>query len=228
MNLTDKATPINPIVHHLVVQSTQATPAQIQTIANHVATAPFATDLLEVDETLWGSFWQGDVIGRGYQLPAGELGLLRAIRLDKQWPEDTPVAQFLADLHQAVQHPQVGMWTLPVAGEPCVVFASVLGVEDSVEDNQTQDLLTVAWYCATTGKLHAGYRTTAGLLHFQQGMEQRAPGFVHRLKPATIRQPSWLTQTIGPEVNREKQSLTARLDAETLRIRLAGLTGTKG
>lgn len=216
MNPTDKATQINSIVHYLVVQSTQATPAQMQAIANHAAAAPFATDLLEVDTPLWGSFWQGDVIAPGYQLPVAELALLRATRLDAYWPEDTSMAQFLADLHQAVQHPRTGIWTLAVAGEPCLVFAA--GEQGAGAGGR--GLVTVVWYCATTGKLHAGYRTTAHL-HFEQAVTQRAPGFTYGLQPAVSREQSWLAQTIEQDLDKEKQSLTARLDAEILSIRLA-------
>jgi hypothetical protein len=119
---------INSIIRQLVQQGQRAGPEQLGRIIEHSAAAPFAGELLEVDELLWGSFWHFDVIAPGYRLPAVELALLRAIRLDRYWPEGTTVAQFLADLRVAAAHPQAGVWTLALAGEPCVVVAGP-GVE---------------------------------------------------------------------------------------------------
>ena len=115
--------PMDELIAQLVTQQKRAAPAELVDIANYVAAAPFATDLLEADEPLWGSFWQFDVIAPGYTLPAIELALLRATRLDGHWPEDTTADQFLADLRQAILHPQAGIWTLPVSGEPFIIFA---------------------------------------------------------------------------------------------------------
>ena len=113
------------LVNQLIARSKKATAPQLARLAAQAGAAPFAADLLEVDEPLWGGFWQGDVIAPGYRLPAVELALLRAMRLDATWPEGTGVAQFLADLRQAISDPQAGVWLLAVAGEPCVVFASI-------------------------------------------------------------------------------------------------------
>jgi hypothetical protein len=102
---------IDALISQLVHQSQIALPDQLAHITRQVAAAPFAEDLLEVDEPLWGSFWQGDVIAPGYRLPAVELAWLRAIRLDKNWPQATTIPQFLADLRQAILAPRAGIWT---------------------------------------------------------------------------------------------------------------------
>jgi hypothetical protein len=115
---------MDALISQLVNEQQSPSAGQLDQIARHVAAAPFAEDLLVVDEPLWGGFWQGDVIAPGYQLPVVELALLRAVRLDKNWPEDTTVSQFLADLHRAILDPQAGIWLLAVAEQPCVLFVA--------------------------------------------------------------------------------------------------------
>jgi hypothetical protein len=208
MSQTDRHEQPTDIVPHLVLQSTQATTEQLAQIVETAATAPFATDLLDVDEPLWGSFWHGDVIAPGYRLPALELAHLRAIRLDKNWPEATDTAQYLAELRQTMRHPQTGIWTLAVAGEPCVVF----GGPDKA-------LATVVWYCATTGQLHAGYRALAVRLYPKQAFEQRKPEF--KTSRSRTQPTPWLKHA-DLEITEPDQSLAARLDAEILRLRRRG------
>ena len=208
----------NALISQLVFQSQKALPEQLAQIARQVATAPFANDLLEVDEPLWGSFWQGDVIAPGYRLPAVELALLRTVRLDGAWPEDATVPQFLANLHQAILHPQAGIWTLPAAGHPCLVFAA---------PGENQKSMVIGWYCASTGQLHAGYRTTPAEFQrqIQGAVKQRGlePDFL--LKPTVEeKRYGWLAQAARQDELDESRSLAARLDLEILRIR-AGAIG---
>lgn len=215
MNQAERNLQPNSIVPQLVFQSTQASTGQLAQIVEVTATAPFATDLLEVDEPLWGSFWHGDVIAPGYRLPAMELALLRAIRLDQTWPEETIVSEFLADLQQVIRHPQTGIWTMAVANEPCVVFGGQMP--------RSNELITVVWYCASTKQLHAGYRTPVELLDMEEAVEQRKPRF--EISQSETNLPLWLTQ-IELEIPDPQQSRAIRLDAEILRLRRAGLTQT--
>lgn len=184
-------------------------PKQLAQIIEAALAAPFASDLLEVDGPLWGGFWHFDVISPGYRLPAVELALLRAIRLDGHWPEGTTVAQFRADLRQAIAQPQAGIWTLNVAHEPCVVFAA----------QSIPPLITVVWYCITSGHLHAGYRTTHVSLPTVGVVIQREPGFTLQTNQPLVNESSWLAQITTQTVELEKQSFAARLDAEILGIR---------
>ena len=214
MSQTDRHLQPNSIVPQLVFQSTQASADQLAQIVKVAATAPFANDLFEVDELLWGNFWHGDVIAPGYRLPAIELALLRAIRLDENWPAETDITEFLADLRHVIRHPQTGIWTMAVAGEPCVVFRG------QVPEVGGWGLVTVAWYCATTGQLHAGYRTSVESLNMEDAIEQRKPEFKVSHSEANL--PLWLTQ-IELRTPDTEQSPTIRLDTEILRLRRAGL-----
>jgi hypothetical protein len=214
-------------------QSAQLSPAQLAHLIKLAASAPFATDLLEVDEALWGGFWQGDVIGPGYTLPAVELAWLRATRLDQHWPEGTNVTEFVTDLLQAIGQPQAGVWTLQVAGAPGVVFAApnnqwsvVAGLPSSVPDQQWA---TVVWYCPTTGQLHAGYRAAVDSLDFPGAVEQRPLDVLGAKPTKSTHPPAWLEKTVeqdepigGQPSAVSGHSLAARLDAEILGVRLRG------
>jgi hypothetical protein len=204
------------LIRHLVSRKKRAAFEEIAQITGHVAAAPFAGDPLEVDEPLWGSFWHGDVIAPGYTLPAEELALLRATRLEGHWPEGTTREQYLADLRQAIRHPQAGVWTLAVDGEPCVVFGA-RSEERRVESEERG--VTVAWYCATTGRLHAGYRTVGGV-RLVGAVEQRAPGFLYPSQHEPNDRLDWLELVLERREVTAASSLAARLDAEILRMRL--------
>jgi hypothetical protein len=209
------------LVNQLITHSKKATSPQLARLVAQAGAAPFAADLLEVDEALWGGFWQGDVIAPGYRLPAVELALLRAMRLEATWPEGTEVAQFLADLRQAISDPQAGVWALAVAGEPCVVFASTSS-QKSVASSQRSEVggqfwATVAWYCATTERLHAGYRAPAVSLNFMGAVEQR-PLLASSASQVESAQLNWLKQSLGQD-KIDDQALAARLDAEILWLR---------
>lgn len=203
-------------LNQLILQSKKASPDQLAQLTEQAGVAPFAGDLLEADEALWGSFWQGDVIAPGYLLPAAELALLRATRLDGTWPEETSVAEFLADLHGAIRHPQAGVWALRAAGEPCLIFAAprVEGLTFNVEGS-TLNVATLVWYCATTGRLHAGYRALLDRLHFAGTVELRAPETQPVPPPEPVEPPTWLEH--GKVVS--EASLVARLEAEILKLR---------
>lgn len=169
--------------------------------------APFTPELLSVDAPLWGTFWQFDVLAPGSTLPALELALLRAVRLDTDWPTDTTPAQFLADLHATVSHPHAGAWMTTPAGQPLVVFAAP-GIKPK--------FCTVVWYCPATGCLHAGYHIPPVAAHFAEMSVLRPPSFPLDAPP--FAPPNWLRE--NPGVAGYQSSLSARLDTAILRWRL--------
>jgi hypothetical protein len=198
---------LNTLIKQLVYHQAEVTPAELTGLAGGVGLAPFAASLLEVDEPLWGSFWHFDVLSPGYRLPAVELALLRATRLDQNWPAETTPEQFLADLHQAIQHPLAGIWTVQVAEEPCAVFAAPL----------PSPLVTAAWYCATTGCLHAGYRVAPANLYLEKAQCQRP---LQVTDPQPSPEPAWLESVVEQLDQSEPLNLVSQLDREILRWRL--------
>lgn len=255
ISLSDKFNPVNQLLTELVQQRRQATDEQLTQIITHVATAPFVEAVLAVDELLWGGFWQFDVIAPGYQLPAVELALLRAIRLDQTWPEGTTVEQFLAELRTAMRDPQAGVWTLPVGGEPCLVIAGTgrqegageqgsRGAENFVTRHSsfvtphasrslakppygthhaphiTHHASLLVWYCATTGRLHAGYRAKhVNWTGIDGVVMQRGPTAAGDLTTPVQSEQSWLVQVVEAKAQTDLPDLAARLDLEILRLR---------
>lgn len=180
-------------------------PTELDKLLAGAADARFAPDTIAADEPLWGGFWQFDVIAPGYRLPALELALLRAVRLDQNWPDPniTP-AGFLAELRAAVAHPQAGVWTVRLANVPCVVFAAPANLTEVI----------VVWYSPGPGWLHAGYRVPPLAGHFAGLTPQRLPGFSLLAGPTVP--PGWLAKSVA---ERQASTPAARLDKAILRWR---------
>lgn len=196
------------LLKRLIAHRAKATPEEVGQLRQQAAQADFCHDLLEVDEVLWGGFWHFDVISPGYSLPAVELNLLRGMRLDHTWPEGTSVEQYLADLRRAIMQPQAGLWTLLVVGEPCAVFVA-----------RGQPMMTVVWYCGTTGQLHAGYRTTKFRGDSIEGAVEQRKMMSGAATFSPKKSPDWLEQAIAEKNEVEPNGLAAYLDMEILRWR---------
>lgn len=202
--------PINDLLRQIVRRNLILRANQLWEIIRHISTAQFSQHLLEVDEPLWGGFWHFDVIAPGSRLPAVELALLRGIRLDKDWPEGTITDQFWGDLQAALVQPQTGVWGLTVAGEPCLVFAA----------ETAPAMVTVGWYCATTGQLHAGYRIPPASFYLPEAVMLRPPAFSSETTFAVTAPPAWLSKVVQQKNETPLQDLAERLDVAILQFRL--------
>jgi hypothetical protein len=224
-------------------------PDQMDRVIDHVAGASFATDLLEADETLWGSFWHFDVISPGYEIPAAELALLRGVRLDGHWPQTTDLAKFLSDLRQTITSPRAGVWSLPLAKAPCLIIAApepppekpVTMLEGHPAKHHPWPggpvglarLMTIVWYCALTGQLHAGYRTVTTSFPYEGVLEHR-PAKLFQVKPGKEPTKSeaaaWLLSAVEQrEIQdhaKQRDSLAVQLDLEILRLRILSASET--
>ncbi len=201
----------------MTIELKHITPLQLEQFLNQAASASFAGDLLEVDDPLWGGFWSGDVIAPGYRLPAVELALLRAIRLDGTWPAGSSGDSFQAGLRQVVAYPQNGVWTLAVAGQPCLICTA----PGEVATGRPAGLAAVAWYCLTTRQLHAGYLAAPQSLIFSGAVLLRPPTWARDLEAGRKEAPGWVKKAAARQESLP-DNLAARLDAAILRVR-AGL-----
>lgn len=112
----------NHLILDLITTTRRATPAELGQIIAHVSQAPFASYLSRVPKKM-----RRDLKARGIILPAGKMRsvewhLLKRIHIEEQWPIGTTEAQFIADLHQAILHPQVQIWTYRYYNQPFAGF----------------------------------------------------------------------------------------------------------
>lgn len=148
---------VNQLIRALIDAGRQATDEEQQWIIAHVAQAAVSFRRVKINQWL-----RQELIARGVQilsdkLPSVQLHLLKRIHVDGQWPPETTVAQFTADLHQAVAHPDVQMWTYRWLGEP---FAGFLA------PSTFRAYLTRKRFCSwhtapTTGRLRPAFRPAA-------------------------------------------------------------------
>ncbi len=186
---------------------------ELNALIQHVSTSIFINDLIEVDQALWGSFWQFDVIAPGYLLPADELALLRAVQLDKNWPIGTTFEAYLLDLQRAITHPHSGIWSLTLAGYLCIIFASP----------PSSGLSTIVWYCPSTGRIHAGYRAPTNYINLQHGIAQRPMSNLNNeINYATFAM-DWLQPTIEYKRELSSPSKIDYLDLAILEVRAGHL-----
>jgi len=101
----------NDLILDLITTTRRATPAELGQIIAHVSQAPFASYLSRVPKKV-----RRGLKAFGMTLPASKMKsvewhLLQRIYIDLQWPIGTTEVQFVFDLHQAILHPQVQIWT---------------------------------------------------------------------------------------------------------------------
>lgn len=144
------------IILDLIATARQATPDEVAVIIAHVAQASFVTYLSRVPIRV------REGLGHyGLNCPARmsniEWHLLERVYLDEQWPPGTTVAEYVHDLHQAIKHAEVEVWTYRYFDRPYAGFFSpshVQGLPGS------EPYLFVA-YSPVFGTLTTGYQTAA-------------------------------------------------------------------
>ena len=90
------------------------------------------------------------------QVPAGEAHLLKRIYYDQQWPKDTTIDEFVADLHLAIQHRDVRVWTYEYFGDPCIGLLAPSHIQGTPGDRP----LIFVVYNAQYGTLTTGYQAS--------------------------------------------------------------------
>lgn len=111
----------NDVILDLIAAARQATPDEVAAIIAHVAQVPFAAYLSPVPGSL-RNFLAAHGIQVPTRLPSVERHLLKRIYDEQQWPIGTTVDDYLNDLHQAVHHQDVGLWTYRYYGRPYAGF----------------------------------------------------------------------------------------------------------
>ena len=151
----------------LINTNRQATDEELQQIITRAAQAPFSARPLKINRWL-----RQELAERGFRvpserLPSVEIHLLKRIHLDRQWPPGTTVAQFIADLHRAIQHPDVQVWTYRWLGE---AFAGFLAPSHVQNVPNSETCIFVA-YSADHGVIKTGFQASGHAAIFTEAFE---------------------------------------------------------
>lgn len=147
---------VDALILDLVATGRYATPDEVAALVAHVARARFTSRLVKPPSKDRISLAQVGII-----LPPGktrsiEWHLLKRIYIDNQWPIGTSETQFEADLHQAILHPQVQIWTYRYTTHPYLGFMAPSHRQDGLEP---EALIFVA-YTPVFGTITTGYQTS--------------------------------------------------------------------
>lgn len=148
---------VDQLILTLISINRRATDGELQALLTHVAQAPFSRRPLKINHWL-----RQELEARGLRvpfekLPSVEIHLLKRIYLDRQWPPGTPVDQFIADLHQAVQHPDVQVWTYRWLGEAFAGFLAPSHVQNVLNP---EEFIFVA-YSADHSQIKTGFQASS-------------------------------------------------------------------
>ncbi len=113
--------PINSLILELVSTKRLATVTEIEAISSHVAQAPFASYLSHVPQRIRQALDKKSLTVPA-KLPSVEWHVLERVYLDEQWSLGTTPVQYVADLRQAILHPQAEIWTYRYYHEPAIAF----------------------------------------------------------------------------------------------------------
>lgn len=157
-------TPIDRLILTLIDTQQQASASELTVILDHVAQAPFAMYLARIPNQLRQLFAE-----KGIHLPAKlsslEIHYLKRVAEEEQWPKDTTPAQYVADLQQAIHHPQVQVWFYRYYGQP---FAGFLSPSHVPISKGAQAYLFVV-YSPLYGTITTGYQASSVRTIFTDG-----------------------------------------------------------
>jgi hypothetical protein len=112
-------TKVNDLILELISANRQAVSEEVDIIINHIAQSPFVNYVSRVPSRIRRPLAQMG-IATPPKMPSIEWHLLERVYLDEQWSIGTTVVQYVADLHQAIRHPNGQVWTYRYYGEPFV------------------------------------------------------------------------------------------------------------
>lgn len=148
---------VNQRILTLVSIQRQATNEALQQSITHVARAPLSLRPVKMTRWLRQELAARGVRSPSAKLPSVDIHLLQRMHLDWQWPAGTTVEQCLADLPQAVQHPEVQVWTSRWLGEACAGFLSPAPIQHV----PTPEVSMCVAYSADHGVIRTGFQASS-------------------------------------------------------------------
>jgi hypothetical protein len=159
---------VDQLILNLIDTNRHATDEELQCLMSHVAQAPFSSRPLRINKWLRQELEARGIQVTSERLPSVEIHLLKRIHLDRQWPPHSTVGQFIADLHQAVQHPDVHVWTYRWLSE---AFAGFLA-PSHVQNVPNPEALIFVAYSADHHVIKTGFQASSSDAIFTEAFEK--------------------------------------------------------
>ena len=155
---------VNELILDLVETGHPASEAELSAIIADVAKAPFATYQARVPNSLRRLMLQlGKLLPP--KLSSADIHLLKRVHEDQQWLTETTTVQYIADLHTAISHIDVKIWTYRYANQPFIGFMAPSHVQNVPKP---EPYIFVA-YSPQYGTLTTGYQASAAATVFTEG-----------------------------------------------------------
>jgi len=148
---------IDQLIRSLILTTRPATETELQQIVAHVAQRPFSSRFMKINQRLREELSRHHVQLPTTQLTSVEVHLLKRIYVEQQWSPRTTVAQFEADLHLSVLHPDVQIWTYLRLGEHHVGFLS----PSHVQNVPKPEAFIFVAYCADYSTIKTGFQASS-------------------------------------------------------------------
>lgn len=148
-------TQVDELILNLINTGRQALVEELAMIVAHVAQASFAGYRSHVPNPIRKDLQKLGVTLTPGKVRAVEWHLLKRVHLDQQWPVGTTEDDFIADLHQALLHPQGQVWTYRYYTHPYVGFLSPSHVQQS--PNPKRNIFVA--YSPVFGTITTAYQT---------------------------------------------------------------------
>jgi len=146
---------VDNLITELISSGRQASTEELAVIIADAAKAPFATYWSRVPIELRELLAERGIVVPT-RLPSLQRHLLKRIYGEEQWPVGTTAEQYIADLHQAVTHPVVQIWTYRYLAQPFAGFLAPSHVQGGVRPER---YIFVA-YNPTYKTLTTGYQAS--------------------------------------------------------------------
>lgn len=162
--------PIQKLVIALIDTGRFATLQEVEDIVNHVAQASFSARLLKVNQRFRQDLANSGIQLTNVYLSSLEIHLLKRIYIEQQWPIGTTVAQYLADLQQAVREPTCEIYTYRWRGEAFVSFLAP-SHQQTVQVRNPQPFIFVA-YSVDYDTIKTGFQASSAASIFTPYFQQ--------------------------------------------------------
>ncbi len=96
--------PTDRLIRELIQTGRDATPAEVDSIIERMATAPFDRSIVRVDLEHRGMQWRGRTLGARADSLAYHL--FQRVMLEQQWAEGTTEGQYVGDVQDAARSPE--------------------------------------------------------------------------------------------------------------------------